>query len=453
MNRYIKNKQDYTLNDFKKEFQYLKYLRNKNMRKISDSVYAAINAATIRVGKINFSNPYPQINDSLISYTKYVIDMIKFINANAVNKYKTNSVPFQIDLIIIPNKLDDSKEEPESPDADDNDDVDPDFDNLYENSNNNIDRSTLGNLDNIFKNAGVSTFVYKTQLRNDKPYINQYIDALNILKKRIDIQYISKQRFVFIIDRRGNAGNSDGNNDDNKDNNGNDDINGDILYVYKPGFVKGTDVSKIPTNIGLFPEKFLALSHQSVLPGLNDTYKKPINCRELPGSILCLIFGIESDNEISCWLYKSAQSMRFMPTDLGSIWPKLFLKDTKLNDDLIDIIKELKLRNDMFDSFFQNNTGTDYTGNIVTSLNNSDDKLPFTLDNLIKCVTTFCGNNIGIKFKEYLIEEDYDENTLIKSWNDCTDLDDCEFLEDELLGNDQERGKLFQFLTTKLIKD
>lgn len=94
----------------------------------------------------------------------------------------------------------------------------------------------------------------------------------------------------------------------------------DTVYFFQP-----KDNYCLPANIDIFPEKYFDSTQTSFLPKQTSNDKKITSNSLCNGKLLILTFIIESVDVIQCYLFRDSTFIRFLPSDIISILPKLFL--------------------------------------------------------------------------------------------------------------------------------
>jgi len=309
VDHYIKNGKKLELQDWMLQCDTLQKLCDK---KHHPMIKAAADTFLKRYSSQILLPKTEKIVDSLESFADYISGATQFIHTLMTAELVLP--PFQVDLVIIPNKVidvleevDDDEDDEEDPDSDDEDDEDDEKkDNAY---------AVIEDINKQLKEAGV---VYESLALNQSFKARDF-GALfkkfktktgqNVDHKEDDVMKFSmphKQRLCLVADRRKGGKH-------------------DELFMYKPD--KGGEMPKDKV-----PEWGIQSSFDCLIPA---KYPRQMVTAKTPakGYMMCFSFKVEQKNEISCHLYSQGQMIRFLPSDIFTMLPKLFHWDNKDKND------------------------------------------------------------------------------------------------------------------------
>eukprot|EP01083_Nonionella_stella_P305856 1068636_1 len=300
-------------------------------------------------GSLQF-NPMKNINDSLERTVYYIYNAVNFVATLTQNASKSGRAicPFHLDFCIIsgaPNvaekqeSLDTKEDDEEDDDDEDDDDDDEPPDDEKETNQKFVD--VIGNiskrLDGIkhehteWNEAG-ATRVFGTMF-------DAYLKNNDFqVKDDSALEYLHQKRLIVSIDRRASKKQND---------------KGDDIWMYEE------PDQGIPDQA--VPEAYINSSLGYVLPEIGAN-------KHCGGSMLTMSFHVREVNVIKAYLFWNAHMIRFMPTHIRTVLPKLFNMKYAGNQDFIDgkneeaklddMIKDMeaKLVDKEFDAFVSSYT-------------------------------------------------------------------------------------------------
>eukprot|EP01084_Bolivina_argentea_P049180 90484_1 len=259
--------------------------------------------------RISFNKPFFLINDDINKFAEYFIAMNECVNEFA----ESNIFPFQIDMLIIPKKVEKDKQW----DSDTSSDAETDCDNEKD------------VFENIQQRLMKHKYKYnKTQIyNNDIPFIKRVLHRL--IRQRISLQ-TSNQRIIVYINRRN--------------------VNVMIYVVQAPH-------SKFPTYYSALTG--FEASIKCMLPPMLDENKyNSHGClNDLNG--FTFSWQVEKKDLIRCYWFASFGGTRFFPSDAIYLWP-IYFKNGKKIQETLSIYLKLKqmeqVKDDGFVSWYENTT-------------------------------------------------------------------------------------------------
>jgi len=316
---------------------------------IMDMLQAAVRTFFHRASSMIQLPFFEKYQDSLEEIVRYIQRSSSFIHSLLQNN--NIAPPFCIDLVVIPQKVvealnkNEDDEEDDDSDFDDDDDSDDDED---EDSKNEYD--PFDAIPDVQTKLEQNNTIYEKREipKNARPRVfNETFTALrnktnNEKNKGTNFAMPHRQRICIIADRR------KGPKDNDKDS--------DTLFMYKPPISGDIPSSNVP-------EWYFQASFDCLIPGKrrNDIITAKSSAK---GYLLCFSFHILSKEEIKCYLYTRGQMVRFMPIDVATLLPELFVINAN-NAKFIehekktgDIAKSIKLTDKPFEKFRERVQGT-----------------------------------------------------------------------------------------------
>eukprot|EP01083_Nonionella_stella_P019172 53292_1 len=232
--------------------------------------------------------PMQQINDSLESVVYYVDSALRFIASSIQNakKYSRGIVPFQVDFCITSgNALNANGDEHSVGD------IQKQIDELKEEVKHS--RDTWNPAEEGPRPARVFQKLYQIIKSTEKETEEQ------------QYEYLHRKRLIVTIDRRVSK------NDEKED-------TGDDIWMYEP-----------PPDCQHIPDKAVALqyinsSSACVVPGMGDEEERIGVKSHCHRRLLTLSFHVKTQEIIKCYLFWNGQMIRFMPSDIKDVLPRLF---------------------------------------------------------------------------------------------------------------------------------
>jgi len=252
------------------------------------------------------------VDDSLEHTVQYIYSAIVFItnSATATQKMGFSLCPFQIDLCLAyrePLRLlpsDDVKDENQDEDEeyqDDDEEKSVFIGDIRAKLETNGLRCAYVNSENREVNEVLNRKVFK-------PLFRAFRDDHDVEETGTQ-KYQHRQRFVVMADRRNYQGT------DNCE---------DDVWLYEPP----QECRVIPR--GAVSEWYLNASRTSLLPPDIGSLSEGMT-----GSLMTLSFHVHSVDVIKCYLYFGGQIIRFMPSDIKNVLPRLFNMDFPGNAEFV----------------------------------------------------------------------------------------------------------------------
>eukprot|EP01084_Bolivina_argentea_P293403 504600_1 len=289
IDHYVNSGNDYDIKQFIKTYPFFRHYNNKSKPVLFNQLTMIIDICHVRLfSKPSLNQITYKICDKYDEYIEIVSSFDRFIQMNTQSNEDSllNALPLQIDLWIVPNKVENVND-------------------LIDHKQIEVPQDIEAELNLCSKLKEKNVYCYE---RNSSSYISWY-ETFKIVFREACKQFAKEKlerykRYVMIIDRRQ-----------------------EVVSIY---FFKAPKGTKIPKE------------YYQYLTVINFCYSKKVLLPKQDGrdigayhrlyNMFCLSYHMKAANNISVYWCFNGSQLRFYPIDMINIWPKFFGFEMNANE-------------------------------------------------------------------------------------------------------------------------